>query len=246
MRHSFTPALIVAFACVAPAAAFGQGMTMNGTTTLAVDLRKVPVGSWAEYAIRVGGGGEAMLVTSRWSLVGRNDTSNTLEMAMEGQPLSAMGGSVILKLVVAPDPIGPERPIKQIVMKIGAADPMEMPLDMPGLPAQRFEKPDPTKIVGKEPLNVPAGTFKTTHYRDVRATATVDTWISDEVPPLGVIRVLTTPKPGAAGPGGQVIPMVTMELTKRGKDALSRLAKPARPFDPSAFGQPASSAPARR
>jgi hypothetical protein len=228
--------IAVTVALAAPA--LGQGVGIGGPTPLAIDLRKVPVGSWAEYTIAIGGA-EATPVTSRWALVARNEAGNTLEVAMEGKPLQPMGGSVVLRLGLAPDPVGAEKPIKQIVMQIGGRAPMEMPLDMPGLPSQRFHRPDPGKIVGKESLKVPAGTFKTTHYRDVNATATVDTWISDEVPPLGVVRVKTVPRPGAAGPGGQPVPAVSMELARRGKDAKTAMTAPVKPFDPSAFGGPA-------
>lgn len=228
--------------CLAPtAAALAQGVGIGGPTPLATDLRKVPVGSWAEYTITVGAAQE-MKLTSRWALVGRNADASTLEVAMEGPPLQPMGGLVVLRLALAPDPIGSAKPVRRIVMKVGTRAPMEMPLDMPGLPAQRFQKPDPSKIVGTESIKVPGGTFNTTHYRDVSASATIETWISDEVPPLGLVRVKTLPTPGAAGPGGQPIPAVVMELNKKGKDAKSMVTQPIQPFNPSAFG----AAPAKK
>jgi hypothetical protein len=230
--------LILTVACLLPVApAFGQG-GIGGPTPLAVDLKKVPVGSWAEYKVSIGAGG-GMTMTSRWALVARDSNSNTMEMAAEGGPMARAGGKMVVKTVLVPDPTTAERPVKSMVMKVGDHEPMEMPLDMPNMPPQRFEKPDPKKLVGKEQVKVPAGTFKASHYRDVTETGTVDAWISDEVPPLGMVKVTVNPKPGATGPQGQPIPPVTMELTAKGKDAKPTITKGGKPFDPSVFSRPA-------
>src|SRR6185436_14973491 len=107
------------------------------------------VGAWAEYAMTVGPG-EGMKVKSRWALVARDANSNTLEMSAEGGPLEGTGGKTIVKMVLVPDPVKSDHPVKQMVLQVGNKDPMEMPVDMPGMPAQKFEKPDPKKLVGKE------------------------------------------------------------------------------------------------
>jgi hypothetical protein len=231
MRRS----LFFLLALLAPLAAHGQGMGPGNSTPLALDLKKVPVGSWAEYTMTIGMGG-GMTMKSRWALVGRNSAGNTLEMSMEGGPMAMMGGKMIAKMVLVADPVGAAKPVKQMVMQMGDRDPMEMPLDMPGMPAQKFQKPDPKKLVGKEDIKVPAGTFKASHYRDKTDNGTVDSWVSEDVAPLGMIKVTTSPKPGAVGPNGQPMPAVTMELVARGKDAKPVITKPPKPFDPSMFG----------
>jgi hypothetical protein len=229
--------LTLALACQLPAAAALAQLGSGSTTPLAADLRKIPVGSWAEYTMTIGMG-QGMTMKSRWALVARDSNSNTMEMTAEGGPMAQAGGKMVVKLVLVPDPTTSDRPVKGMTMKVGDHDPMEMPLDMPNMPPQRFEKPDPKKLVGKEQIKVPAGTFKTSHYRDVTPHGTVDAWVSDEAPPLGMIKVLTTPKPGAAGPQGQPMPPVTMELSARGKDAKPTITKQGKPFDPSVFGGP--------
>jgi hypothetical protein len=235
-------ALVLIALCLAPSAVtLGQGPG-SASTPLALDLKKVAVGSWAEYAMSVGKG-DGMTVKSRWALVARDASGNTMEMTAEGPALARVGGKMVVKTILVPDPVKAEKPVKQMVVKMGENDPMEMPLDMPGMPAQRFEKPDPKKLVAKEQIKVPAGTFKASHYRDVNENVTVDSWVSDEVAPLGMVKVVTTPKPGAIGPGGQPMSVVTMELTARGKDAKAIINKPAKPFDPNAFGGAAPSAP---
>jgi hypothetical protein len=229
--------LLLTLALAAPALpALGQGMG-GDATPLALDLKKVPVGSWAEYTLTIGEGA-GVTVKSRWALVARDANSNTLETVIEGGPMAAAGGKTVMKLVLVPDPVKSDHPVKQMVMKMGDRDPMEMPLDMPGMPAQKFQKPDPKKLVGKEQLKVPAGTFKTGHYRDVTHGVTIDAWISEEIAPLGLVKLTTTPSAGAVTPQGQRIPPMKMQLTGRGKDAKATLTKGAKPFDPAAFGAP--------
>jgi len=235
---------MVTLALLAPAPLLAQ--MGSEPTPMALDLKKVPVGSWAEYTMKIGLGA-GMTVKSRWALVARDANSNTIETSAEGPPLEPVGGKMLMKLVLVPDPVKSDRPVKQMVLKRGETDPMDMPLDLPGMPVQRFEKPDPKKLVGKETVKVAAGTFKASHYRDVSDTATIDLWISDEVPPLGVLKLTTVPKPGAQGPMGQPLPPVDMQLTAKGKDAKPVITKPAKPFDPAALrpGAPPAPAPAK-
>jgi hypothetical protein len=237
-RLTFPLALVLLAGPALPAVA-----QMAEPPPLSLDLKKVPVGSWSEYSMSIGGAG-GVTVKSRWALVARDAKSNTLEMTAEGPPLESMGGKSIVKMVLVPDPLKSDRPVKQMVLKMGDRDPMEMPLEMPGMPPQRFQKPDPKKLVGKESLKVPAGTFKTSHYHDVNEAMTIDFWTSDEAKPMGLVKLTTIPKPGVQGPQGQPIPPVTLELTGKGKDAKALITKPAKPFDPSAFGGPPPGAPA--
>src|SRR4051794_36033999 len=162
MRGLMRRSLMVRFASllllVMPGVAFGQAAGM-GTTPLALDLKKVPVGTWAEYTVNITAQG-GMTMKSRWSLVARDANTTTLETRVEGGPLAMMGGHMVMKVSLAPDPLTADKPIKQTVVQVGDRDPMEMPLNMPNMPPQRFQKPDPKKLVGKEELKVAAGTFK--------------------------------------------------------------------------------------
>jgi hypothetical protein len=237
-------ALVSTLACLLPAAAFAQ-IGGGATTPLALDLKKVPVGSWAEYSMVMGPGGGGLTMKSRWALVAKDASSNTMEMSAEGQPLAQVGGKMVVKTVLVPDPVNAPKPIKQMVMKMGDNDPMEFPLDMPGMPPQKFEKPDPKKLVGKESVKTPAGTFKASHYRETNENGTVDAWVSEDAPPLGMVKVVTTPKAGATGPGGQPMPPMTMQLVAKGKDAKPTITKPAKPFDPAALMGPGA-APAKK
>jgi hypothetical protein len=239
-RMRLSRALVLALASTAFALpVLGQGMP-GSSTPLALDLKKVPVGSWSEYSMTIGPS-DGMMVKSRWALVARDSSSNTMEMSAEGGP-AAGGGKIVIKLVLVPDPVSSEKPVKKMIMKMGENDPMEMPLDMPGMPSQRFEKPDPKNLVGTESVKTDVGTFKASHYRDANAAGTVDAWISQDVAPLGIVKLISTPKAGTAGPGGQPMPPVTMQLASKGKGAKPAITKPAKPFDPSVFGGPPAGA----
>jgi hypothetical protein len=216
---------------VVPAVAHAQGGNM-AATPLAVDLKKATIGSWAEYTMTAGPRSGKL----RWALVGREGENHTLEMAMEGAMPGGSAPRMTLQMSLVPNPTSATRPLRRLVMQMGDMDPMEMPLDMPQMPDQRFEKPDPKKLVAKEKIKVAAGSYATSHYRDTIEHGTVDTWISETIPPLGLVKMTMTPKPGApAGPGGPPRGM-TLELSGTGSGAKPVITKQAKPFDPAMFG----------
>jgi hypothetical protein len=217
------------FAALLPTATHADG------PPLTVDFKRAPVGTWAEYAVKVGNGGTQSMKT-RWSFLARDAQSNTVELSMEGPAAGTaqIGGKIVTRMVLLPDPIGAGRPFRQIVVQLGDREPQDIPLDMPGLPQQKFQNPDPKKLVGRQTITVGAGTFSTGHYRDVLPDSVVDSWLDDRVPPLGVVKIVSTPRPDAVGPGGKPLPTVTMELLAHGKDARPAITRPVRPFDPAA------------
>ena len=200
---------------------------------LLVDFKRATVGTWADYSVKVGTAPEQAMKT-RWAFLERNPEGNTLELTVDGPgaAVAKVGGKVVTRMVLAPDPIGMSRPFRQLVMQVGAQEPVEIPVDLPGLPQQKFQNPDAKKRLGTETITVAAGTFSAAHYRDVLPDSTVDAWLSDDVHPLGVVKIVSTPRPGVAGPGGKPLPAVTMELTAHGRDARPSITRPARPFGP--------------
>jgi hypothetical protein len=226
MRDRFVTSAAFATFALASAAlsplAYAQAGPGMASTPLAVDLKKVPVGSWAEYAVDMGD----QKAKANWALVARTSDSVSLEMSMEGGPLQQAGGKMTVRLRLAPDPIKAEKPVKQMVMQFPGKDPMLMP---EGAPVQKFEKPDPKKLVGKETLALAGGSFATSHYRDTNDRGTIDIWITEAVPPLGLVKMTVTPKAGSP------MPPVKMELAARGKDAKPIITKDPKPFDPAAM-----------
>jgi hypothetical protein len=204
-------------------------------TALTVDFKRAPTGSWAEYDVKVGPAGTVSMKT-RWAFLARDASGNTLELTTEGQAAASarIGGKVVTRMVLLPDPIGSSKPIRQLVVQLGDRDPLDIPLDTPGLPGQKFQNPDPKKMVGRQSITVAAGTFSTSYYRDVLPDSVVESWLDDQVPPLGVVKIVSTPRPGAEGPGGQPLPLVTMELLAHGKNARPAITRPVKAFRPEA------------
>jgi hypothetical protein len=209
-----------------PTSALAQATGSPQSLPLVVDLKKVPVGSWAEYGMKFG----EIDMKSRWALVARDDKSATMEMSMNNPMAAQMpgGGKITLKMVMDPDPVNAPNPVKEMVMQIGDGDPMLAPAEAP---RQKFQKPDARTLVGKEEIKVAAGTFKTSHYRDHTSVGTVDVWVSEDVAPLGLVKVLTTPEPQMAEGKKVEIPAAVMQLTATGTGAKPTITKPAKPFN---------------
>jgi hypothetical protein len=229
--------LLVLALALMPTSALAQAVGSPQSLPLVVDLKKAAIGSWAEYSMSFG----EVAMKSRWALVARDAKSNTLEMSMEGPMTAQMGGKITVKMVLDPDPTNSEKPVKELVMQMGNGDPMLAP---PEAPMQKFQKPDAKTLVGKEDLKVAAGTFKTSHYRDHTAVGTVDVWVSEDVPPLGLVKVLTTPEPQGKDDKQMKIPPATMELSAKGTGAKPVITKPAKPFDAAGMAAPGGSGPA--
>jgi hypothetical protein len=202
---------------------------------LAVDLGKVAVGSQAEYAATMG---QFPPMTIHLMLASRAGSEVTLEMSAEGGMMAMAGGKVVVNSIFSNEPKS-EPTVKKVVMQVGENDPMEMPSELAH--AGQFKKPDPKTLVGPETIKVKAGSFKTKHYREkTPAGDNVDYWVSESVPPIGLVKMraetkAATAAAGAGGPGG--IGPMTMELVAQGKGAKPSITKPAKPFDPNKFRQ---------
>jgi hypothetical protein len=101
---------------------------------------------------------------------------------------------------------------------------------------QSFQHPDPKNLVGQEDLKVAGGTFKTSHYRDKNAMGTVDVWVNETVPPLGLVKVITTPEVDKSAPAAMQVPAATMELSATGTGAKAAITKKPKPFDAKKMG----------
>jgi hypothetical protein len=221
-------------AFLTPAVAAAQGMGQGPPMPMAVDLGKVPVGTWASYDMKMG---QMAPMTTRMALVGKG----IIETSVEGGIAAAAGGKMTLQMTLAP---GGEKEgkVQKIVMQMGTADPMELPVSGN---QQHFSKPDPKMLIKEESVTVKGGTFKAKHYRDKTPNGdTVDYWISEKVFPLGLVKMESEQKqnPAVKGP-------IKIELAAVGKGAKQSITKPAKPMDPALMqqmmgaGKPAPAAP---
>jgi hypothetical protein len=218
MRLASTLALVF---LVLPALARAQGPGTGSALPLAVDMQKVQVGAWSEYKMSMG----SMTLWSRWALVARDDKSSTLESTTRG---SRVAKQIAVRMVLPPDPTSDEKPPRPAVVQFGDEPPMLVPKDEP---AQKFQRPEEKKLVGKEEIKVAAGTFKTAHYREKNPNGTVDLWVSETVFPLGIVKLVTTPEVDKHEPAAMQVPPAVMELVASGKGAKPVITKKPRPFN---------------
>jgi hypothetical protein len=220
-------AIITVFAALAlPLPAIAQAPGAPAAMPLVVDMTKVDVGSWADYKMSMG----EISMTSRWALVARDTTSNTVEISTTS---AALAKPVVLRMVLPADPTSSAKSKKPLVIQLGHDDPMVAP---PETSAQRFQRPDDKNLVGKEDLKVAAGTFQTRHYREKNTMGTVDIWVSESVLPLGVVKVLTSPEVDKSAPEAMHVPVATMELVGTGTGEKPVITKKPKPYDAKKMG----------
>ncbi|MES1206098.1 MAG: hypothetical protein ABUS79_09195 [Pseudomonadota bacterium] len=226
-------------AAVVPARAWAQAEAALGGSMplpLAVDLKKVPTGSWSEY--RVDNGQNTM--TIHMALVARSAGAVEVETQIKGGPVAALGRTTI-RMSLPSKGTGEIKPREQ-VMQIGDNPPMSLPTEVAGPRAQSFRRLDPKERIGVESVTVPGGTFpRADHYRQKGTRdEVVDFWISTKVLPFGLVKVTSTALGGGATP-------VLMELTGNGGGAKPAITKRPQAFDPAVImkqAQPALGADA--
>jgi hypothetical protein len=185
---------------------------------IAMDLAKVPPGSWADYSVTMA---QFPPMKLRMSLVARTPAGNVVESAVEGG-MMAMVGKMVIQMTLSP---GAEGTLKKSIIQLGANDPMEMPAEMKG--TKPFVKPNPKGLVGSETIKTGAGSFKTKHYRDKTPQGDkIEYWVNDTVPPFGLVKVEVDQKSNP-----QVKGTSTFLVSAMGKDAKSSITKPAKPFN---------------
>jgi hypothetical protein len=215
---------ILLVAAARPAAA--QAPMMGGFTPTPMDLKMVATGVWAEYRTSVKG----ITVKSRWAFVGRDKDSNTLESIVD--PGTSPAHKVTLRMVVSNDPaVAAEKRVKRMVIQPGDQDPMDLPVEAAASKSPP-QKPDGKTLIGTEKVTVSGGTFTCKHYRYMNDNGAAEVWLSDDVPPIGIVKVQTTPPADTKDPMGRDVSSVTMELTAVGKDARATITKLPRRYDP--------------
>jgi hypothetical protein len=187
---------------------------------LAIDLRKVPVGSWSEYSIADG----KSVVAVRLALVARSASPATVETEIKGGATAALGRTIMRMSIPIVDAVE-VRPQDQVI-QLGDNPPMSLPGEMGGMrTAQTFRKLDAKKRIGVDAVTVPGGAFpRAERYRDKGAAGeTVDFWISKNIMPFGLVKVTSSGLSNGT--------TVTMDLTAHGAGAKAVITKTPQPFD---------------
>jgi len=92
---AFAFVLCVGGSSVAFAQAPGQGPPMP----MAMDLSKVPVGSWADYNMTMG---TLPQMKMRMALVAKTPAANVVETSVEGGMMATAGGKMVMQMSIAP------------------------------------------------------------------------------------------------------------------------------------------------
>jgi hypothetical protein len=220
MRTALMPLAALGLLVARPAAAQSPGPSLP----MGMDIRKATIGAWSEYTVTVAG---VPPYKQRFALVARDAATHSLEMISEGGTMGP-GGKVTVKVILEADPAKKER-VRKLIMQLGDNDPMELKQEPH---KNEFAPLNPKKLVGKETIKVGAGSLATRHFRDKTGggaqASTIDTWVSDEAPPLGIVKM----QGSVSQPGSDVTYPITFELVARGKDATPIITKPPQPFDP--------------
>jgi hypothetical protein len=194
-----------------------------------LDLRQVPVGSWAEYTVSQGG---RLPRTVRQALVDRDKSSATVELVMEVKRRRAPQPEVTVKKIIRMvvdlglDANAP----KETVLQRADGDPIALPADFKS-GRKRLFKLDPKRSLGNETVVVSAGTFETQHHQDVSPRGgTIDIWASTQVAPFGLVRMERKPGPNAPAKRAK-FGHVTYALARSGTGATTVITKPVKPAD---------------
>lgn len=186
--------MVLLAACIvaAPAALRAQGCGSN--------WKIPPVGSWAEW--------QGKMDKTRIAVVGQEDKGGKTLYRVE---MAGGSNGGVMQMVVPGFPWQMDQ-VEEMVMQRNGQPPMKMSGDMmaqvrahmppAGGAADIARRCAAMKTVGEETVTVPAGTFKTTHYKDDTGN---EVWISTDVP-FGMIKY--TGKDGTVS-----------TLTGTGKDA---------------------------
>jgi hypothetical protein len=141
---------------------------------------KPVVGSWAEYQVKAE---QSQAPTKmKIAIVGKEGTSYWYETMMQGQE------KVVTKFLVSGDPED-QKNVKRMIMKPGNEPAMEMPVMGMGRQPSKPQQPK-GKLTdkGMENITVPAGTFKARHFQYQDGKDVVDTWVTEKVPPYGIVK----------------------------------------------------------
>jgi hypothetical protein len=221
-------AVLLAAAAAAPAA------RAQDLASICRGVIHPPVGAWSEFKVV---GGRADGATMKMAVVGSETRADTallwIEYVAHGFPAGSGAGpgdtlSFIHKMLVPGYGPGMEQP-RALIVKVGSAPAMQMPVGQPGGPGGPGSTPledcASGTVVGWESVTVPAGTFRALHVRDAKDSG--DAWIAPALP----FALVKAAMGGAEGDSGDMV------LTAHGTGAKSEITETPRPYDPQAFWQ---------
>lgn len=217
-RSRWGAAAVFVLAMAGTVAAQGMGMGMGMMGKSMPEMRGIwnpVVGSGGVYNLTDKDGTKKM----EFAIVGKENVQGSEGYWMEFSIETERGGMVAKNLMVMDN--GDVRIARMIIQPSGQ-QPMELPVGMINM----RHKPQPAdvrkdaKMLGKESITVPAGTFVCDHLETNDGT---NLWISADVPPYGLVKMV--------GKDG-----MTMVLAKVEKDATDKITGTPRMMNPMGMG----------
>ncbi|HVN72945.1 MAG TPA: hypothetical protein VMU10_13085 [Desulfomonilia bacterium] len=144
---------------------------------------KPVVGAWAEYQMKAAT--KEPPTKMKIAIVGKEGDSYWYENVMDGGQ-----GRSVMKMLVSGDP-NDKKSVRRMIMKHGNDQALEMPVTgmMGNQPGKGMHQPKGKMIdKGMESVTVPAGTFQAHHMQYQDEGTVVDTWVSEKVPPYGMVK----------------------------------------------------------
>ncbi len=135
------------------------------------------VGSGAVYRIEQSG---QPAMDWEVAVVGQEAGAYWLEMRM------TMPEEMIMKTLVAPGEV------KRTIIKSGREPAMELPGMSMGQSVPETDIDKSAKLIGKESVTTPAGTFSCDHYQTQGSGSVADVWVAPQVSPYGLVK-MTSP-----------------------------------------------------
>ena len=126
-----------------------------------------------------------------YQVEGRGQPAMSWEIAVVGKEQGAywienrmaVPEESIMKMLVSPG-----APPKRMIVKAAGQPAMELPvLQAQGLPETNLKQT--AKLVGKEQVSTPAGSFACDHYQMSERGGTTDVWVTAAVSPYGLVKM---------------------------------------------------------
>lgn len=173
-------ALSIAVICLAASPAFaGFGGMGKGGPAIRGDFKPV-VGAWAEYEMK---GMEGTPSKMKMGIVAKEGNGYWYETVS-----TTAHGKSVMKMLVSGDP-NDQMNVKRMIMKQGNEQAIEMPVMKPGQqPSKTVDAKGKVVDKGMEKVTVPAGTYMARHYQYQYEKEVVDSWISEKLPPYGLVK----------------------------------------------------------
>jgi hypothetical protein len=186
-----------------------SGLQAQDRAALCGAVGNATVGDWASYEFTDGASGTSG--TLRFAVVNRDESDFWYEMTA-----STAEGEVLIQMLVPDFPFTPDE-VLEVIFKAPGQPAMSLPSQMLGMMKQQMagnpmfdfaENCAAAEDLGKETVEVPAGSFETFHIRN--ASDEGEIWISLDVP-FGMIKAVGEGTVTLTGYGDGAVSSITEE-----------------------------------